>query len=87
MPIYDFKCDITGEVVEKIAGYDDKKIPCKCGGTLNRQISTSYFAQSDMKPYLDEHIGTTPIWIKGKKHRKQVMKEQGVYEAYGKGWL
>ena len=87
MPIYDYKCNVTGQVVEKIAGVDDEKLTCQCGGKLERQFTIHYTAISDMKPYLDEHIGDQPIWIKSRKHRQQVMKETGVYEAYGRGWV
>lgn len=87
MPIYDYQCNKTSEIVEKIAGYDDTELPCQCGGKLIRQLSTNYVAQSDLKPYLDENIGSEPRWIKSRQHRKQVMKQEKVYEAYGRGWV
>lgn len=56
--------------------------PCQCGGKTKKIIST-YTAISDLEPYYDWNLGG---YIKGKQHRKQVMREQGVDEKFGKGW-
>jgi hypothetical protein len=37
----------------------------------------------DLEPYYDENLEK---YIKSKRHRKQVMREQEVCESYGKGW-
>ena len=42
MPIYDYECSKCGEVRERIAGLNDKRLKCpKCGGTANRIITAS----------------------------------------------
>jgi hypothetical protein len=55
---------------------------CSCGGDTNKVIS-AYRIAGDMQPYYDDNLQT---FIKGKQHRKQVMKSQGVEENYGQGW-
>jgi hypothetical protein len=37
----------------------------------------------DLEPYYDDNLETG---IKSKQHRKEVMRERGVYEKFGKGW-
>jgi len=87
VPLYDFQCKKCTKVEEHIAKLEDRERLCDCGSPMERLITSRYYAQSDLEPYLDPHIGKEPIWIKSRKHRRQVMKEQGVYEMVGKGWI
>lgn len=43
----------------------------------------------DFEPYYDEHISKSgePVLVESKQHRKKLMQENGVTEAYGKGWI
>lgn len=81
MPIYDFECR-CGKVSEHYAKIDEKELPCECGKMMKRLITTRYNVHPDFEPYLDEHIGTEPVWVKSKQHRKQLMKEYGVRDYY-----
>lgn len=87
MPIYTYTCDDCKELIDEYKKVDDRNNcpTCPCGGSTKKIIS-SYFAISDLEPYLDMHIGKEPTYVKSKQHRKQLMKENGVYEIYGKGW-
>lgn len=87
MPLYDFQCKECSKVVEKYAKIEEETQECDCGGEMKRLITTSFSAHGDIDPYLDENIGREPVWIKSKKHRRQVMKREGVYESYGKRWI
>ncbi len=90
--LYDVKCDKCGgiqEIVRTVAERD-KDLPRCCGEDMHRIISRQN-VHPDFEPYLDDNIASTqdnyqPVWVKSKKHRRQLMKEHGVVEAYGKGW-
>lgn len=87
MPIYTYQCldcEALTDAYKKIDERNDCPI-CACGGQTKKIIS-NYFAISDLDPYLDMNIGSEPTWVKSKQHRKQLMKENGVSEIYGKGW-
>jgi putative FmdB family regulatory protein len=87
MPIYDFRCENCQRVKENFAKIEERTMICDCGGKMNRLISRNYCVHSDLKPYIDEHIGVKPVYVKSKQHREQLMKKHGVYESYGKGWV
>ena len=89
MPLYDFRCDSKkcGKVVESYAKMDETTKKCDCGAQMTRLITTRFTPISDLEPYLDPHIGKEPRWIKSRQHREKVMREEGVYEASGKGWV
>ena len=85
-PTYDFQCDSCHkqeEVLMKLADYK----PPECCGQKMKQVIGNYHVVPDLEPYLDENIGKEPTWVKSKKHRRQLMKENGVMEKYGKGWV
>ncbi len=86
MPLYDFKCDRCGNTEEYFAGYEERVLPCKCGGQMIRQISHSYGIVMGVPAagYYDENLGT---YINSNRHKRQVMQEQGVSEKFGKGWV
>lgn len=84
MPLYDYhcvKCDARSEEFRSVADRD-KAPKCKCGQQMRKVLSISK-PIGDVRPYYDDNLQTG---IKSKQHRKQVMREQGVYEKYGKGW-
>lgn len=86
-PIYDFKCGKCETVKERYAKIEERVTDCDCGGKMKRLITTRYYAQGDIKPYLDEHLTDRPVWVESRQHRKKLMKQYGVYEAHGKGWV
>ena len=84
MPIYRYRCNACRDVTEafrKMADHKDTPA-CKCGAET-RQILSLPKVFSDIDPYFDENLETQ---ITSKKHRRRVMAEQGVEEAFGKGW-
>jgi len=83
-PIYRYRCNTcreAQEVFRKMADHKDTPA-CECGGAT-RQILSLPKVFSDIDPYYDENLESH---ITSKKHRRRVMAEQGVEEAYGKGW-
>ena len=86
MPAYDFlcqKCSKKEEVFMKLADY--KKPDC-CDQPM-KQIIGNYHIVMDLKPYLDENLSEQPVYVRSKKHRRQLMQEAGVTEKFGKGWF
>lgn len=84
MPLYDFKCKCgyTGEHITKI----DEKLKCPdCGLVLRRVLPCTHSINmgAGAYGYFDDNLQT---YIHSNRHKKQVMKEQGVSEAFGKGW-
>lgn len=85
MPTYDFvclACRKEEEVFMKIADYQP---PSCCGASMKQRIG-GYGIIGDLEPYMDPNIGEVPVFVKSKKHRKQLMKEHGIQEKFGKGW-
>ena len=86
MILYQYRCQSCDEIAEALRAVEDRNRAPKCdecGGATRKIISLSYRVIPDFEPYYDENLQTG---IKSKQHRKKVMKEQGVSEAYGKGW-
>ena len=85
MPNYDFSCEACGkreELFMKIAEY--KKPEC-CGQPMKQILN--YHVVGDLEPYFDENLSEQPVYVRSKKHRKQLMREAGVTEKFGKGWV
>ena len=78
MPLYDFECS-CGCIKEFIAAIDEiKKCPA-CGCKMKRLIPSSFSINMGVGPYgyYDDDLQT---YVHTNKHRRQVMKEQGVSE-------
>jgi putative FmdB family regulatory protein len=88
MPLYEYRCrtEPCGELTEAIRSVADREDcpSCShCGGNTRKIISFTQAVHPDFAPYYDDNLETH---IKSKQHRKKVMKEKGLVEAYGKGW-
>lgn len=79
MPLYDYRCDVCNIVREEVRGANEEiKFYCrKCGG-LMYQTFTPPSVINDYKPYFDHGLNT---YVKGKQHRKALMKKRGYEEA------
>lgn len=85
MPLYDYACQRCGRIEERIAGFDEQIIPCPCGCTMTRQFHGNFGINMGVGAYgyYDETLQT---YINSNKHKREVMREQGVSERFGKGW-
>jgi len=84
--LYEYRCQTCSEITEahrSVAERDDAPECSQCGN-ITRKIITIQRVHSDFVPYYDDNLETG---IQSKQHRKKVMKEKGVYENYGKGWM
>lgn len=86
MPRYDYRCRECGELTEAYRSIEDRDNapPCDVCGKETRKIISPYRVHSDIEPYYDDNLQSH---IKSRKHRQRVMREQGVSEKYGKGWM
>jgi len=84
MPLYDYhcvKCDARAEEFRSVENRN-KAPKCECGAQMRKALSVSN-PIGDVEPYYDDNLQTG---IRSKQHRREVMRKQGVYEKYGKGW-
>jgi hypothetical protein len=86
MPSFDFRCKICQQQKEVFMKIAEFKAPVCCDFEMT-QVLGSYSVVPDLEPYLDPHIGTEPVYVKSKQHRKELMKQYGVSEKFGKGWI
>jgi len=83
--LYEYRCQLCDKITEahrSVAKRDDAP-ECSCGGHTRKIISIQR-VHSDFAPYYDDNLETH---VQSKQHRKKVMKEKDVVEAYGKGWM
>lgn len=63
----------------------DYKAPECCSQPM-KQVIGNYHVVGDLEPYMDENLSDQPVYVRSKKHRRQLMKEAGVVEKFGKNW-
>lgn len=85
MPLYDFECDECGSIKEHYAGLDDKRMPCECGGTARRLITSRYYVNPDVD-FVTDNITGDPVRVDSRVKLRRLLAENGLYERYGKGW-
>lgn len=85
MPLYDFRCEKCGkksEIFMRMAEYTRARC---CEQEMQRVYS--YAVVPDLKPYVDQNLSEKPVYVRSKKHRQELMRNAGVSERYGKGWV
>jgi len=85
MPLYDFECE-CGKVTEHYAGINEKRMPCDCGKTAKRIISTRYYINPDVD-FVTDNITGSPVRVTSRKQLASLCKENGVHQKIGKGWI
>jgi putative FmdB family regulatory protein len=88
VPIYDYKCDKCERTQERIKNPDEVSFRCPdnlCTGTMHRQFHSRFGINMGVGAYgyYDDNLGT---YIRTNAHKRQVMRDQGVSEKFGKGW-
>lgn len=86
MPTYQWHCVVCKKDEEIFMKLAEFKKPICCDGEM-RQVLGNYSVVKDLQPYLDENLTSKPVYVKSKQHRRQLMKEFGVSEKFGKGWV
>ena len=77
MPIYDWSCPCCGIVEDVASSIAKKTIPCpNCSCFMTRLFSPPKNIICDIEPYLDDNIGHDPIFVKSKRHKRELLKER-----------
>lgn len=85
MPLYTYLCPDCKQEMDEFRSIEKRnECPkCECGGQTQKIIS-HYAAHGDLEPYYDDNLESH---VRSRQHRKELMKEKGVSEKYGKGWM
>lgn len=89
MPIYTSRCVSCGheqDYFSSVVLRNEAPACERCSAAMEKIISC-YSVIGDLEPYIDENIASQPTLVKSKKHRRQLMKANGVSEIYGKNWI
>jgi len=81
MPVYEYECNECGRISEIFCKIKEKPVGilCKeCGKYARAIISKPQDVLPAWDEYFDENLGHEPILIKGRRHRKELMKERGL---------
>lgn len=79
MPNYDYMCSSCGKVEAKFTHIDDTTCVCSCGAMMTRMFSPPISKPIlDIEPYWDENIAPQPILVQSRKHKEQLLKENGL---------
>jgi len=84
--IYLYACERCGarkEEFRKVIERNNCPNCDQCGTVMQKQI-TACGVQPDFQPYYDDNLQSV---VKSRRHRQTVMREQGVSEKFGKGWI
>jgi len=84
MPRYDYECERCGHVEEKVFKMAEKpdliKCPVCCGCSVSI-ISRIADVRADWNPYIDFNLGDQEVEVRGRGHRKELMKKAGLEES------
>lgn len=85
MPLYSYLCSACDKEKDEYRSVSQRNRCPKCDACDKPMVKiiTGYAVHGDVD-YYDENL---EIRVKSKQHRKQLMRERGVTEKYGKGWI
>jgi len=84
MPIYEFECKACGFVFDHICKMNEKPEFMQCPNCpfMGRSIISRPAAiKPDWDEYIDENIGPEPTLVRGRGHRRELMKREGLEEV------
>lgn len=81
MPLYEYPCTRTGERIEALRRYEDRRLcPCGCGAKrlISAPAKTAYkWGDTKWDGKYDRGLGVT---LRDENHRKQIMSSRGLRE-------
>lgn len=82
MPLYDYECEKCKKIFDDYKPVDEREYSTcpDCKGRAKKIFTLSNFNFSIFHDYVDYHIGSEPVHIKSKEHKKQILKENGLSE-------
>lgn len=86
MPLYDYQCEDCQQVEERYAGMDQPELECRqCGGKAHRVFSTRYWVHGE-PDYVTDNISGKPVRVTSRRQLRDLLKQHGLMERFGKGW-
>lgn len=85
MPLYTYQCEKCERTQDEFRSIADRNAPlsCTCNGSMKKIIG-GHAVVPDVEPYFDDNL---EAYVKSKQHRRALMRERGVDEKIGKGWI
>ena len=85
MPLYDYACTECHKHTEAFRSVAERNVapPCQHCGRGTRKVISLSKPIGDMQPYYDDNL---QAYVTSRQHRKQLMREHGVYEKIGMNW-
>jgi predicted nucleic acid-binding Zn ribbon protein len=83
MPLYEYACECGKRTDEFRSVAERNNGPLCCGKPMLKQLG-GHRVVPDVAPYYDDNLQS---YVKSKQHRARVMREQGVTEKFGRGWM
>jgi putative FmdB family regulatory protein len=83
VPVYEFLCDKCNKKTKKLLSIANhtNKIDCVgCGGEA-RQIFSVGAVIEDIKPFVTDHITGSPLLVKSRRQKKELLGRNGLAEA------
>ena len=91
MPYYDLQCKNCGAIHENVFARirDVESVLCHRCFSSTRVLLSPFTAVCDIEAYMDENLaspddGGKPVLVKSKQHKRQILKEKGLYEKPNK---
>ena len=85
MPLYDYECTKCGLIEEFFASVDRRFKTCECGAMMKRVLSPRYYINPDVD-FVTDNIDGKMTRITSRRQLRQMCKDHGVMEKFGKGW-
>lgn len=84
--LYTYECRDCGAIKDEFRKLDERnQLPtCDLCAVEMQRVIGGHSVVPDFEPYYDDNLET---YVKGKQHRRQVMREKGVSEIFGKKWI
>jgi len=85
VPLYDYQCE-CGKEIEAITHYEKNAKCPECGREMKRLLTGKIGISMGVGAY-GYYDDTLQAYVGTNAEKKRIMKEQGVTESYGKGWI
>lgn len=81
VPLYKVRCKACNKVFEQTSTVNDRcNIRCECGGNSEIMICPTEFIM--FEPYWHPNLTSKPVWVKSKKHLKELDKKYNMTSYY-----
>lgn len=81
MPLYDFECKVCNnkELDIRDSAISDGRTCAICNSLMTRLLPIPNITP-DIEPFMDENLGHQPIYIRSRRHQKEMLREKGLVQ-------